>query len=547
MPTTPLFPLPEGLEMTSISDTPEELLVYVTSHRSSSPCPQCTMPSSAIHSLYHRHPRDLPCIGRPIRLVFTVRKFFCRNPQCGRKVFTERLPDFIEASSRLTKRLRTSVQDIGFATCGKGGESLGNKLGMPISDASLLWSLFLVPLPEVGQVQIIGVDDWSWRRGQRFGSILVNLETHKIVDLLADREAESVKRWLAAHPEVDVVSRDRGAVYIDGATWGAPQATQVADRWHLLSNLGDAVEAFLIRAQIRLEKVTEASEKCQKPDQPLSSFSATPGCQRKSQARLLRKWKLYQRVQELHAAGMSLRKIGEELGLARNTVRKYFRQPPEPPLPTPRPLRASQLDRYEDYLLGRWSQGERNAAQLYREISERGYPGSASMVRAYVGYLRTTAADGSAPRSRKERAKAVSPRALRWLLARKRDDLDQKEQARLEQLLHLSPEVQAVYALLQAFLSMVRERKHQELRCWMEQVIRSGIPELGSFVAGIERDYDAVHAALRLPWREARHRGQSKQAQNTQARYVWSCGLCSPATTALTRRLTVEDLLDWSE
>jgi transposase len=299
----------------------------------------------------------------------------------------------------------------------------------------------------VGQVRVIGVDDWSWRRGQRFGSILVNLETHKIVDLLADREAESVKRWLAAHPEVDVVSRDRGAVYIDGATWGAPQATQVADRWHLLSNLGDAVEAFLIRAQIRLEKVTEASEKCQQPDQPLSSFSATPGCQRKSQARLLRKWKLYQRVQELHAAGMSLRKIGEELGLARNTVRKYFRQAPEPPLPTPRPLRASQLDRYEDYLLGRWSQGERNAAQLYREISERGYPGSASMVRAYVGYLRTTTADGSAPRSRKERAKAVSPRALRWLLARKRDDLDQKEHARLEQLLNLSPEVQAVYAL----------------------------------------------------------------------------------------------------
>jgi transposase len=150
---------------------------------------------------------------------------------------------------------------------------------------------------------------------------------------------------------------------------------------------------------------------------------------------------------------MSLRKIGEELGLARNTVRKYFRQPPDPPLPTPRPLRASQLDRYEDYLLARWSQGERNAAQLHREISERGYPGSASMVRAYVGHLRTTTADGAPPRSRKERAQAISPRALRWLLARKRDDLDQKEQAKLDQLLNLSPEVQTVYALLHAFLN----------------------------------------------------------------------------------------------
>jgi len=500
MPTTPLFPFPEGLEMTSISDTSEELLVSVTSHRASSPCPQCARPSSAIHSSYQRHPRDLPCVGRPIRLVFTVRKFFCRNPDCSRKVFVERLPDFIEASSRLTKRLRTAAQDIGFATCGKGGEQLSDKLGMGISDATLLWSLFLVPLPEIGQVRVVGVDDWSWRHGKRFGSILVNLETHKIVDLLADREAESVRRWLAAHPEVDVVSRDRGGVYIDGATLGAPQAIQVADRWHILSNLGDAVEEFLIRAHIRLEDAGAVSEKKPVPDKPLSSFSATPACQRKSQARLLRKWKLYERVQELHAVGMSLRKIGEELGLARNTVRKYFRQAPEPPLPTPRPLRASRLDPYEDYLLARWSQGERNAALLYREISERGYPGSATMVRAYIAHLRMTTADGSPPRSRKEHAAAVSPRALRWLLTRKREDLDQEEQTRLDHLLHLAPEVQAVHSLLQAFLSMVRKRKHQELRSWMEEALRSGIPELQSFVAGIERDYDAVHAALRLPW-----------------------------------------------
>jgi transposase len=230
MLSSPLFPLPDGLEITSVSETAEEVLVHVTSYRSSSPCPRCSMPSSAIHSSYRRHPKDLPCAGRPIRLVFTVRKFFCHNLDCSRRVFTERLADFIETSSRLTKRLRTAVQDIGFATGGKGGEQLGNKLAIPISETTVLCSLFLVPLPEIGQVRVVGVDDWSWRRGKRFGSILVNLETHKIVDLLADREAESVRQWLAAHPEVDVVSRDRGAMYIDGATLGAPQATQVADR-----------------------------------------------------------------------------------------------------------------------------------------------------------------------------------------------------------------------------------------------------------------------------------------------------------------------------
>ncbi len=161
MPTTPLFPLPEGLEMTAISETEEELLVHVTSHRTSSPCPQCAMPSSAIHSSYHRHPRDLPCIGRPIRLVLTVRKFFCRNPGCPRTVFTERLPDFIEASSRLTKRLRTAVQEVGFATCGKGGEQLSDKLGMGVCDATVLWSLFLVPLRR----QLAKCMSWGWTIG----------------------------------------------------------------------------------------------------------------------------------------------------------------------------------------------------------------------------------------------------------------------------------------------------------------------------------------------------------------------------------------------
>lgn len=493
MSASPFFPLPDGLEITDVREAGDEVVVCVTSQRKSSPCPLCSIPSSAIHSIYRRHPQDLPCVARPIRLILTVRKFFCRNPNCQRKVFTERISDFISVSSRLTERLRTGVQEIGFETSGKGGERLGDKLGMPVSDVTLLSSLFLAPLPETGLVRVVGIDDWSWRRGKRFGTILVNLETHKIVGLLPDREAQSASLWLASHPEVDIVSRDRGLVYLDAATSGAPQAIQVVDRWHLMANLGDAVEDFLIRAQIRLEDVQEE-------DKPLSSFSATPASQRKSQASLLRKWKLYQRVQELHATGMSLRKIGEELGLARNTVRKYFRQPPEPPRPTPRPLRESQLDPYEDYLLQRWSQGERNAAQLHREIRERGYPGSPSMVRAYVAYLRTTTADGSAPRTRKERAQALSPRALRWLLSRKPEDLNREEQTQLDQLLSLDPVVETLYALLQAFLKMVRERKHQDLRSWMVQAERSDIPELRSFVNGIERDYDAVHAALCLPW-----------------------------------------------
>ena len=389
------------------------------------------------------------------------------------------------------------MQEIGVATCGKGGERLVSKLGIPLSDATLLWSLYLVPLPPIGKVEVIGIDDGSYRRGKRYGSIIVDLRTHKIIDLLPERSVSSVIAWLEAHPGVEIVSRDRGGTYVDGATQGAPEAIQVCDRWHLLKNLGEAVEAFLIRAHIHLPGTVVPQPTLERP---LTTYSATPAGQGKTQARLLRKWKLYQRIQELHEGGMSLRKIGEELGLARGTVRKYFRQAPEPPLPTPRPLRASKLDPYEDYILARMAQGCLNAAQIHRELTGMGFSGGRSNVKAYVAHLRTSTAEGAPPVKRSERTQALSPRSLRWLLTRERKDLDQEDQAQLDRLLTVSQEVRTMHALLHTFLLLVRERKHQALRSWMEEASKSGIAELKSFVAGIERDYDAVKEALRLPW-----------------------------------------------
>jgi predicted transcriptional regulator len=315
---------------------------------------------------------------------------------------------------------------------------------------------------------------------------------------------------------------------------GEPVAMKVARRvrkrstamWYLAGvlcykNLGDAVETFLIRSHIRLPETAVPQPTLERP---LTTYSATPAGQGKTQARLLRKWKLYQRIHELHGGGMSLRKIGEELGLARNTVRKYFRQPPEPPLPTPRPLQASKLDRYEDYILTRLSQGCKNAAQIYREITELGFSGGQTNVRAYVAHLRKSTTDGSTPAKRSKRAQAVSPRALRWLLTKQRKDLDQEEQAQLDQLLQVSAEVQVVHSLLHAFLDLVRVRKFEQLRPWMEKATTSGIPELKSFVAGIERDYDAVKAALRLPWSQGITEGKVNKLKTVKRQMYGRAG-----------------------
>jgi transposase len=171
-------------------------------------------------------------------------------------------------------------------------------------------------------------------------------------------------------------------------------------------------------------------------------------------------------------------------------------------------LRASKLDSYEDYILTRLSQGCLNAAQIHREITDMGFSGGRSNVKAYVAHLRKSTANGAPTIKRSERAQVLSPRTLRWLLGRSRKDLEPAEQTQLDQLLQVSEEVRTVQTFLHRFLSMVRERKHQQLRSWMEEAIKSGIPELKSFVAGIERDYDAVKEALRLPWSQGPTEGK---------------------------------------
>jgi transposase len=224
MPTTPLLPLPDGLDILSLSETEEGLFVRVTSNRASSCCPVCSTPSSAVHSYYRREPLELPCAGRSVRLLLSVRKFFCRAACCPRKIFTERIPELLEPSSRLSSRLRSVIQAIGFALNGKGGARLGEQLGIHLSRPTFLRSVYLVFTPDVEHVRVVGLDDFAWKRGCRYGTVILNLETHTLIDVLPDREAESVKKWLEAHPKVELVSRDRAGASADGSARGAPQA-----------------------------------------------------------------------------------------------------------------------------------------------------------------------------------------------------------------------------------------------------------------------------------------------------------------------------------
>ncbi len=307
-------------------------------------------------------------------------------------------------------------------------------------------------------------------------------------------------------------------------------------------NLGDAVEAFLVRSRVRLPDETSLLNAEQggealatvlsssstpatlsvSPMQsllplPRPAISTTPLRLERSMARIQRKWQLHQQVHSLRSQGLSLYQVVKEVGLARNTVRKYARQPVPavPPEPTPRPTRASVLDPYEEYLLKRWNDGHdghdgcRNGALLFREIRAQGYTGGKTVLKDYIRYLRKHHPSQSISSSpRQQRSASASPRELRWLLARHREDLDEEQQARLNRLLASSTEVQQIHALLQNFHVMLRHNQHERLDCWLEQAQKSGIPEMRSFALGIRRDYQAVKAEILLPWSQGQTEGQ---------------------------------------
>src|SRR2546421_130855 len=248
--------LPADMVIEAVYPSKTLLTVQVVCRLQSAACPLCQQSSERIHGSYGRTVADVSCGGRRVTLALTVRKFVCRTRDCPRKIFTERLPDLVQPYARMTNRLSEVLQSLGFATCGELGERLAPKLGMGASGPTLLRRMRAVCIPPPKSVRILGIDDWAWKKGQTYGIILVDLETRPI-ELLPDRSTETVEAWLRTHPEVEIVSRDRGGEYAAAARKGAPQAQQIVDRFHLLKNLRERLKELMDRKQSCLPEVEE--------------------------------------------------------------------------------------------------------------------------------------------------------------------------------------------------------------------------------------------------------------------------------------------------
>jgi transposase len=516
-----LFPDSTSLAVQNLPADSGAVCLLVRSNTPGARCPLCRQPSESVHSRYIRKLADLPCHGKAVTLRLQVRRFRCLVSHCDRRIFAERFP-FAAAFARSSRRLHDIHARIGLSVGGEGGARLAKRLAMPTSPDTILRRICQVPVQPVAPVRVLGVDDWAFRRGHSYGTILCDLERRRPVDLLPERSAESFARWLRDHPEVEIISRDRGDDYIKGASAGAPQAVQVADRWHLLRNLSDAVRGLVDRLAGKIRRVVEAMPRVgPSPAQPVAPAYSVgddepvvperPKLTRyrqRLQERRQRRLERYRQVRELHQQGVPFRAIGRRLGINRATARRLAQaesfQERAPRL-TPR-----RTDDLTDYLRGRWDDGCRNAARLFAELKAQGRDVSYHMVRRRLARWRERAArEAAGAGARSPCWPRFSPRRVVRLLLKPDAEMSQDERALRGRLDEEDGGLARTGELGRQFRTMVRERQPDAWPDWLARAQAPSAPhEIRSFASGLQEDEDAVRAALRYDWSNGPVEGQ---------------------------------------
>jgi transposase len=464
------------------------LLVTARARAPEAACPVCGTVSRRVHSRYSRTLADAAIGGRRSAVLLAVRRFFCAAPGCKRKTFAEQVDGLTTRYARRTPLLAGALVRIAVALAGRAGSRLASGLGVPASRQVLLRLVMATPDPAAASPRVLGVDDFAIRRGQHYGTLLIDIETGAPLDLIEGRDAQPLADWLAAHPGVEVICRDRSGAYADGARTGAPDAVQVADRFHLWQNLAKAVEKCVAAHRACLaEPALPAAE----DDAAPPAEAAPPDPSGKFAERVRRKHEL---VRALRADGRGLREIARHLGWGLHTVQRYDRaatwqELAESRWPAERP---SKLDPFKPYLDQLAGEGHGSFTRLFNEIKALGYDGSYSVVRNYLDKGRPEKAPlGEAPPTVRD--------VTNWL-CRRPDTLTEDERPRLKAVMGRCPELQAASGQIRAFATMITDLTGQDLPQWMAAARQAGLPGISSFAKGLEQDLDAVTQGLTTNW-----------------------------------------------
>lgn len=512
-----LLPDPAHLRLDLLRADDGLVTVIVSAKSVMSQCPLCHEPSQRVHSRYHRTLADLPWNGVAVRLRLTVRRFFCQTRDCKQRIFTERLPDLAAPYARRTLRLTEAMEVIGFAIGGEAGARVLAGWSVTTSPDTILRIIRAAGLGNRETPRVLGVDDFAFRRGHRYGSILVDLERHCVVDLLPDRKPETLVAWLTEHSAPEIISRDRGGSYAEAARRGAPDAIQVADRFHLTKNLVESLESFFLHKRSVLKRVRAvlAAERAPPEEEELPRDAMYQG-KRKSpqnwqrraeeagQARHAERLAAYEAIHALYEKGADIAHIARTVRVSRRTVYRYVRMdgPPDRARLGPRPGNRV-LAPYEPYLLQRWKEGCHNGVKLWHEIQEQGFAYSVTNVSRFLAHLRREGRPlhrVGKPGSVLSTPQEPTARRVAFLCIAHAKDLDDEDSLYLERLGVEDQSIQQAYEVAQAFMQLLQARQGGRLDGWIERAKSSEIDELQRFATGLLTDYAAVRAGLSLEW-----------------------------------------------
>lgn len=481
--------LPDGLRVDHIEVSGSAVIVHARASEAISACPGCGRSSRRRHSRYRRRLADLPAHGREVRIMLTVRRFRCGTPQCRVRVFAERLASSVTRPySRRTSRLQGLVRHLGVALGGRPAEALAGRLLLPVSKDTLLRSVRAASdRAAIDAPRAIGIDDWAWRRGQRYGTLICDLERRRVVDLLPDREPATVEAWLSRHPQIKVVARDRNGGYGGAVARALPNAVQVADRWHLFENAGGSFLAAVRNAMPDIRKATGTAT--------LDPATLT-AAERLQHDGYLRRKQTNDAVRRLAADGVPIKRIVRLTGLSRKLVRQIVRGEREEVFR----VRQRSLEPWLPRLEQEWSAGCRTGAELWRRLRASGFGGSLRVVAEWT--------------TRRRRAEAAHPvtggkcppaRRIARMMTTARHHLSKPDAITVARIEAAVPGLAAARELIERFVDMIRHGRADLFPDWLTEA-ETGV--LASFARGLRTDIAAVTAALREPWSNGQTEGQ---------------------------------------
>jgi len=482
------------------------MVLVVEPTRRAVPCPQCGELSRRQHSRYERHPLDLPWRGQIVHLRVHSRRWFCDTPTCRRKIFAERFDGALARYARRTAVADDLLKTFALQAGGEGGARLARKAGVPVSPDTLLRLLHAMIDATVNVPRVLGVDDFALRRKKRrYGTILIDLETHRPIDVLEDRTADVFANWLRHHPGVEIIVRDRAGAYAEGGRQGAPNAIQVADRFHLCANAGAALDEVLRSRRRRVEYVMVTEPTAGQGPTPTAALLPPSQTEQELAVRRTRRMARWEEVRTRRADGYGIARIAREMGMHRRTVRYYLTTPlpprnRAPQRPKPGGLTSPMLQPFVEYLQGRWQAGCTNVAQLQRELEAQGYQGSYSLLMQALMPWRRPRPPPELGRGRRRGRPRIKRINVRWLCLRPPDQLDKNERDALQEILDNDERLASGYDLLQRFRRLIARRGVRDLDQWLDDAAASELRPFVSLSHGIQADRAAVVNGLTLPW-----------------------------------------------